>query len=89
MRPEFTGEVTRAVCLISGDKTTLVSRRGIEETILKTPNDFPNLSNLPKPSMRCIISRVMNEFYPRWEEGSKPSGNSFVWKITGSKRRRR
>jgi hypothetical protein len=68
MRQEFTGEVTRAVFLVSGDKTTLVSRWGIEEMILKTPKDYSNLSRLPKSSMRCIISRVMNEFYPRWEE---------------------
>jgi len=69
MKAEFNGEVKRAVFILTRNNSTLVSRRGIEEEILKTPSDYPNLSKLPKPSMRCIISRVMNEFYPRWEEG--------------------
>jgi hypothetical protein len=88
MRAEFNGEVKRVVFLLSRNNT-LISRRGIEEEILKTPEEFPNLSKLSKPSMRCIISRVMNEFYPRWDEGEKPSRNSFVWDITRLKRRRR
>ena len=88
MRAEFNGEVTRAVFLISRDNMILVSRRVIEEEILKTPKEYPNLSGLPKPSMRCIISRVMNEFYPRWEEEGKLSRSSFVWKVLpGGKRR--
>ena len=88
MRPEFNGEVKRAVFILTRNNSTLVSRRGIEEEILKTPGDFPNLSGLSKPSMRCIISRVMNEFYPRWEEEEKPSRSSFVWKVLPGRRRR-
>ena len=86
MKAEFNGEVKRAVFILTRNNSTLVSRRGIEEEILKTPSDYPNLSKLPKPSMRCKISRVMNEFYPRWEEG-KFSRSSFVWKILPGRRR--
>ena len=87
MRAEFNGEVKRAVFILTRNNSILVSRRVIEEEILKTPGDYPNLSGLPKPSMRCIISRVMNEFYPRWEE-ERLSRSSFVWKVLPGGRRR-
>ena len=87
MRAEFNGEVKRAVFILTRNNSILVSRRVIEEEILKTPGDYPNLSGLPKPSMRCIISRVMNEFYPRCEE-ERLSRSSFVWKVFPGWRRR-
>ena len=87
MRAEFNGEVKRAVFILTRNNSILVSRRVIEEEILKTPGDYPNLSGLPKPSMRCIISRVMNEFYPRCEE-ERLSRSSFVWKVFLGWRRR-
>ena len=49
MRAEFNGEVKRAIFILMRNNSILLSHLGIEDKILKNPDEFPNFSRLPNP----------------------------------------
>ncbi|PWR69587.1 hypothetical protein ACKUB1_02980 [Methanospirillum stamsii] len=61
------------------EHSTLVSRRGIEEQILKNKEIYPFLHPITTEYRRSVISRVMNSRYPAWSEQRGVHKSSFVW----------
>ncbi|NLV28132.1 MAG: hypothetical protein GXY48_13380 [Methanomicrobiales archaeon] len=76
-----TDEVIFAAHAAIPEHSTLVSRRSIEEQIVKNQDIYPILYLANTEYRRRVISKVMNSRYPAWNKTGGVHKSSFVWKI--------